>query len=273
MKKGIVKPALSLMAGIVSFAVPFMAQAALSLPADMTEVFQVEGLSAGNVLKMYDQPGSEGVIVNIPHNAKWVVRRNAQVKAGNTLWEKISWGDRQTGWVDSNALALDPESTKIARDHRACVADPAVKLKECCGYPDAGKGTFHSVPLFKVRGKAAGESLMMYVDKGSDAIAVEIPHNAVWIAKLGKRAEAGKSSWELVRWAGQNGWVNANDLEFDAAGTKEGDRKREVCGGSSAGVDSKKSDVVCLPAPVIRRLQEAGALDADTINKLKSQAK
>ena len=41
----------------------------------------------------------------------------------------------------------------------------------------------------------------------------------------------------------------------------------------SVGVEFKKSEVVCLPAPVIRRLQEAGALDAATIDKLKSQAK
>lgn len=273
MKKGMtIKPVLALAAGILLFAAPMISQAAaLAMPADSKLVYRVQGMTPGNVLKMYQEPG-EGIIVNIPHNATWIVRRNAQKTVDKVVWEKVSWDD-QTGWVASDALAFDPEATDVAKSRRECMADPKVQDKECCGYPEAAKGgVFRSVPIYAVDQLTAGESLMMYVDKGTDAIAVEIPHNATWVAKLGQRAEAGKFAMERVRWAGQNGWVNAANLKFDADTTKEGDRKRQKCGGMTAGeADFRKSDVVCLPAPVIRRLQESGALDAETINKLQSQ--
>ena len=272
MKNYMKKPAMVL-AGLVMLATPLALHAALPMPADMTSVYQVKGLTPGNVLKMYKEPGGKGVIVNLPHNARWIVRRNDQQVVGKTTWEKISWGDDQTGWVKSDALVLDPEATAIARARRACMADPKVKDKECCGYPNSGKGKFHSVPIYQVKGLSAGHSLMMYSEHNGDAIAVEIPHNATWIAKLGQRAEGGKVNFELVRWSGQNGWVDDAFLSYDEKSTKEGDRKRQKCGGVSVGVEFKKSEVVCLPAPVIRRLQEAGALDAATIDKLKSQAK
>ena len=272
MKKGMtIKPVLALAAGILLFAAPMISQAALEMPADSKLVYRVQGMTPGNVLKMYQEPG-KGVIVNIPHNATWIVRRNAQKTVDKVVWERVSWDD-QTGWVASDALAFDPEATDVAKARRECMADPKVQDKECCGYPEAAKGgVFRSVPIYAVEQLTAGESLMMYIDKGTDAIAVEIPHNATWVAKLGQRAEAGKFAMERVRWAGQNGWVNAANLKFDADTTKEGDRKRQKCGGMTSGeVDFRKSDVVCLPAPVIRRLQESGALDAETINKLQAQ--
>lgn len=266
------KPLLALTAGILLFTAPMMAQSALPMPADSKLIYRVQGLNAGNVLKLYKEPG-KGIIVNIPHNATWIVRRNAQKTVDNVVWERVSW-DNQTGWVMSDALNFDKEATEIAAARRACMADPKVVDKECCGYPESAKGgTFRSVPIYSVRQLVPGESLMMYVEKGSDAIAVEIPHNATWVAKLGKRAEAGKFAMENVRWAGQNGWVNAANLKFDPDTTKEGDRKRQKCGNMTASgeVDFQKSDVVCLPAPVIRRLQESGALDAATLNQLKQQ--
>lgn len=272
MKKGMtIKPALALVAGVLLFAAPLMSQAALSMPADSKLIYRVQGLNAGNVLKMYKEPGKD-IIVNIPHNATWIVRRNAQQTVDNVVWEKISWDD-QTGWVPSDSLVHDPEATEVVNARRACMADPKVVDKECCGYPEAAKGgTFRSVPIYGVQELVAGESLMMYVDKGTDAIAVELPHNASWVVQLGQRAEAGKFAMERVRWAGQNGWVDASKLKFDPDATKEGDRKRQKCGGMASGeVDFRKSDVVCLPAPVIRRLQESGALDAETINKLMAQ--
>jgi hypothetical protein len=272
MKKGMtIKPALALAAGILLFAAPMMVQAALSMPADSKLIYRVQGLNAGNVLKMYKEPG-KGIIVNIPHNATWIVRRNAQKTVDKVVWEKVSWDD-QTGWVVSDALVYDPEATDVANARRLCMADPKVQDKECCGYPEAAKGgVFRSVPIYSVQELGAGESLMMYVDKGDDAIAVELPHNATWIAKLGQVGKAGKLALERVRWAGQNGWVNAANLKFDPDTTKEGDRKRQKCGGMTSGdVDFRQSDVVCLPAPVIRRLQESGALDAETVNKLKAQ--
>lgn len=272
MTKGMtIKPVLAFAAGILLFAAPMITQAALTLPSDSTLIYRVQNMTAGNVLKMYQEPGKE-VIVNIPHNATWIVRRNAQKTVDNAVWEKISWDD-QTGWVLSDALAFDQEATNVANARRQCMADPKVEDKECCGYPETAKGAvFHSVPIFEVEKLVAGESLMMYVDKGSEAIAVEIPHNATWVAKLGQRAEAGKFAMEYVRWAGQNGWVDAAKLKLDPATTKEGDRKRQKCGGMVEGdASAQKSEIVCLPAPVIRRLQESGVLDAETINKLKAQ--
>lgn len=272
MKKGVLKKtALPLLGGFMLLATPLLGMAELSMPADMSLIYRVQGLDAGNVLKMYKEPGKE-VLVNIPHNATWIARRNAQMTVGDKVWEKVTW-DEHTGWVLSNSLEEDPKATEAANTRRQCLADPAVQDKECCGYPEAAKGgLFKSIPVYAVKGLSAGESLMMYVDHGDNAIAVEIPHSGTSIVKLGQRAEAGAFAMERVRWAGQNGWVDDAKMEYDEAKTKAGDAKRQKCGGVSGGVDFRSSEVVCLPAPVIRRLQESGALDAATVEKLLQQA-
>lgn len=272
MKKGVLKNVTTLpLLTCLLLTMPLVSMAALPMPADTALVYRVKGLDAGNVLKMYQEPG-KGVIVNIPHNATWIARRNAQMTIGDTVWEKVSWDD-QTGWVLSDALEEDPQATELANARRQCLADPAVTDKVCCGYPEAAKGgIFKSIPVYAVQGLVAGESLIMYVDHGEDAIAVEIPHNGTNIVKLGQRAEAGAFAMERVRWAGQNGWVDASKLAYDEAKTKSGDAIRQTCGGIAGGVDFKESEVVCLPAPVIRRLQESGVLDAETVQKLLEQA-
>ncbi|MEZ5448583.1 MAG: hypothetical protein R3E89_06105 [Thiolinea sp.] len=115
---------------------------------------------------------------------------------------------------------------------------------------------FRSVPIYSVTGLKPGQSLMMYVEKGEQsAIAVEIPHNATWVTKMGKVAKGGNVAFELVRWAGQNGWVNAAYLKEDPVKTKEGDEKRRRCSGGKELLPAAASDVVCLPAAVIRRLR------------------
>lgn len=272
MKEGILRLGIwPLLLGVVSLTLSSLAIAALPMPANTSLVYRVDGLDAGNVLKMYKEPGQE-VVVNIPHNATWISRRNAQLTLGDKVWEKVSW-DNQTGWVLSDSLAEDPNASAIARARHQCLADPAVQDKMCCGYPEAAKGgKFRSVPVYEVTGLQAGESLMMYVDHGDNAIAVELPHSASNVVKMGQRAEAGTFAMERVRWAGQNGWVNAVHLQYDVAATKENDMKRQRCGGVSEGVvDFRSSEVVCLPAPVIRRLQESGALDADVLKQLMEQ--
>ncbi len=268
MKQRVLKQtALPLLAGIMLLAVPLFGMAALSMPADSSLVYRVQGLDAGSVLKMYKEPGKE-VVVNIPHNATWIVRRNAQMTEGDKVWEKVSW-DEQTGWVLSDSLTEDPDATELLAARRQCLADPKTADKLCCGYPEAAKGgLFKSIPVYEVQGLDAGQSLMMYVDHGDNAIAVEIPHSGTNIVKLGQRAEAGAFAMERVRWAGQNGWVDNAKLAYDEATTKAGDAKRQRCGGVSGGVDFRASEVVCLPAPVIRRLQESGALDAETVKLL-----
>lgn len=269
-KSVVKKMALPLLGGLLLLSVPLLSMAVLPMPADSSLIYRVQGLGAGSVLKMYKEPGKE-VIVNIPHNATWIARRNAQMTIGDKVWEKVSWDD-QTGWVLSDALAEDPEATQAANARRQCLVNPAVADKECCGYPESAKGgVFKSIPVYAVRDLSAGESLMMYVDHGDKAIAVEIPHNGTNIVKLGQRAEAGTFAMERVRWAGQNGWIDAAKLSYDEAKTQANDAKRQKCGGVSGGVDFKQSEVVCLPAPVIRRLQESGALDAETVKKLLEQ--
>lgn len=272
MKQRVLKQtALPLLAGIMLLAVPLFGMAALSMPADSALVYRVQGLDAGSVLKMYKEPGKE-VVVNIPHNATWIVRRNAQMTEGDKVWEKVSW-DEQTGWVLSDSLTEDPDATELLAARRQCLADPKTVDKLCCGYPEAAKGgLFKSIPVYKVQGLDAGQSLMMYVDHGDNAIAVEIPHSGTNIVKLGQRAEAGAFAMERVRWAGQNGWVDNAKLTYDEETTKAGDAKRQRCGGVSGGVDFRASEVVCLPAPVIRRLQESGALDAETVKMLLEKA-
>ena len=272
MREGIVKKMALTLVSSVAMCLPLFASAALTMPADTSLVYRVKGLDAGSVLKLYKEPGQQ-VIVNIPHNATWIARRNAQMTVGSTVWEKITWDD-QTGWVISDALEEDTQATDTANERRQCLADPAVQDKECCGYPEAAKGGhFQSIPVYTVSGLTAGESLMMYVDHGDNAIAVELPHNARSIVKLGQRAEAGQFAMERVRWAGQNGWVDADKLTYDDSTTKAGDAKRQKCGGVSDGVAFKESDVVCLPAPIIKRLQESGALDAETVAQLMAQSK
>lgn len=262
----------TLLAAAIMTGVPLSAATAapLTLPSDSSEIYQVSGLTPGKVLRLYSEPG-RGIIVNIPHNGRWVVRRNAQVLVGDVLWEKVSWDD-QTGWVVSSRLKFDPEATEIARTRRECMKNPAVKDKMCCGYPEAAKGApFRSVPIYSVQGLKAGQSLMMYVESGETAIAVEIPHNATWVTKLGKIAQVGSDEWANVRWAGQNGWVNASYLRLDPEQTRIGDEKRRRCSNGPL-LAPAKPELVCLPASVVRRLQQSNALPADLLKRLAVEA-
>ncbi len=246
--------------------------APLPLPADSSKIYQVNGLKPGNVLKMYAKPG-RNIMINLPHNATWIVRRGKQQAANGVVWEKVSW-DNQTGWVDSNRLRYDAESTRIAAARRACMNDPKVVEKMCCGYPETAKGVpFRSVPIYSVRGLKPGQSLIMYMEQGNSAVATEIPHNATWVTKLGKVAKGGNMAFENVRWAGKNGWVNSAYLRLDPKKTKEGDDKRRLCSGGRELLPAANPEVVCLPASVIRRLRESGMLSSAVIDQLASQPK
>ncbi|MEZ5535518.1 MAG: hypothetical protein R3F02_07810 [Thiolinea sp.] len=267
--KGIVKT----LVGLYLSTIMLSAQAApLTLPADSSKIYQTKGLTPGNVLKMYAAPG-RNIMVNLPHNATWIVRRGAQQTVNGVVWEKVSW-DNQTGWVESNKLRYDAESTRIAAARRACMNDPKVVEKMCCGYPETAKGVpFRSVPIYSVRGLKPGQSLIMYMEQGTSAVAIEIPHNATWVTKLGKIAKADNVAFENVRWAGKNGWVNSAYLTLDPKKTKEGDDKRRICSGGRPLLPAADPDVVCLPASVIRRLRESGALSSAVIDQLAAQPK
>ncbi|MGB0849331.1 MAG: hypothetical protein ACPGSM_21530 [Thiolinea sp.] len=261
-----------MLAGLLFSAAGSVSAAPLTLPADSSKIYQTKNLKPGNVLKMYANPGSD-IMVNLPHNATWIVRRGAQVAANGVVWEKVSW-DNQTGWVDSNRLRFDAKSTQIAAARRACMNNPATVDKMCCGYPESAKGVpFRSVPIFSVRGLKPGQSLMMYMEQGSSAVAIEIPHNATWVTKLGKIAKGDGVAFEKVRWSGKNGWVNTAYLTLDPKKTKEGDAKRRRCSGGRALLPAANPEVVCLPASVIRRLRESGALSNAIIDQLAKQPK
>jgi len=274
-KSTLIKTILSLslaMAALTVHATP------LTLPADSSKIYQTKNLKPGIVLKMYGKPGKD-IMVNLPHNATWIVRRGAQEAVNGVMWEKVSW-DNQTGWVDSSKLRFDGASTRIAAARRACINDPKVVEKMCCGYPETAKGVpFRSVPVYSVRSLKPGQSLIMYMEQGSSAVAIEIPHNATWVTKLGKVAKGDGVAFENVRWAGKNGWVNAAYLRQDAEKTKEGDNKRRVCSGKDSSgkpvelLPALESSVVCLPASVIRRLREAGALSGAVIDQLAKEPK
>lgn len=268
MNKRLIKATVpAILTGLLLSVAANLSAAPLTLPADSSKIYQTQNLKPGIVLKMYAKPGSD-VMVNLPHNATWIVRRGAQTAANGVVWEKVSW-DNQTGWVDSNRLRLDAQSTRIAAARRSCMANPKTVDKMCCGYPESAKGTpFRSVPVFSVRSLKPGQSLMMYMEQGSSAIAVEIPHNATWVTKLGQIARGDGVAFEKVRWAGKNGWVNTAYLGQDPKKTQEGDRKRQQCGGGRKLLPAATPELVCLPPAVIRRLRESGALSGAIIDQL-----
>ncbi len=268
MKQRLIKTtAAAILAGMSAVAISSASAAPLTLPADSSKIYQTQGLTPGNVLKMYANPGAD-VMVNLPHNATWIVRRGAQVAAKGTTWEKVSW-DKQTGWVDTNRLRFDPQSTRIAASRRACMNNPKTVDKLCCGYPESAKGIpFRSVPVFSVRALKPGQSLMMYMEQGTSAVAIEIPHNATWVTKLGQIAKGDGIAFEKVRWAGKNGWVNTAHLRQDPQKTQEGDAKRQRCGGGGPLLPAATPQMVCLPPAVIKRLRESGALSGAILDQL-----
>lgn len=268
MNKRLIKATIPVMlAGMLCFATASVSAAPLTLPADSSKMYQTKNLKPGMVLKMYSNPGSD-VMVNLPHNATWIVRRGAQVAAKGVMWEKVSW-DNQTGWVDSNRLRFDAQSTRVAASRRACMNNPKTVDKMCCGYPETAKGVpFRSVPVFSVRSLKPGQSLMMYMEQGSSAVAIEIPHNATWVTKLGQIAKGDGVAFEKVRWAGKNGWVNTAYLREDPKKTKEGDDKRRRCSGGRELLPAATPQMVCLPPAVIRRLRESGALSGAILDQL-----
>ena len=196
-------------------------------------IYKVKRVGQGSSLNLRAFPGSKSrVKVAIPHNASWVVKRNRTKKVGRSVWNKVIW-NKEEGWVNSHFLSFDPAATRIADERKQCLTNPAEKNKICCGYPkNERRRPFKHVDVLKVKGIAVGSTLPMRTQPGrwKGKVVVAIPHNATWIARLGRiKTLPNGQKWEYVRWNGQNGWVNKRYTAFDRATTQLGDKKRKMC--------------------------------------------
>ena len=91
---------------------------------------RVQGMDAGNVLKLYKEPGKE-VLVNIPHNATWIARRNAQLSVDNKVWEKVSpegHAEEVLGFLNGSAPPKIGMPAKT-RPVKKVIAKKAVSIK------------------------------------------------------------------------------------------------------------------------------------------------
>jgi len=197
------------------------------------DIFKVKRIGQGNSLALRAYPGKTSKVkVSIPHNASWIIKRDRNKKVGKVLWSKVVWND-QTGWVPANNLSFDPASTKMAKQRKQCLTDPAVKNKICCGYPASERNrVFKHVDIMAVQGVPQGKTLPLrsIPGKWKGKVIVAIPHNATWIARLDdKRTLPNGETWLYVRWNGQNGWVNQANVRFDRDTTIIGDKKRKMC--------------------------------------------
>ncbi len=204
-----------------------------SSSASANDIYKVTRVGQGNSLNLRAYPSSTSRIkVAIPHNASWVVKRNSSKKVGRSVWNKVVW-NKEEGWVNSNFLSFDPASTRIAKQRQQCLRNPQGRNKLCCGYPvSERKRPFKHVDILSVRGIATGKTLPLRTQPGQwkGRVAVAIPHNATWVARLGKVKKLSNGQvWEYVRWNGQNGWVNKSHAAFDKGVTQLGDRKRKMC--------------------------------------------
>ncbi len=197
------------------------------------DIYKVTRVGQGNSLNLRAYPSAKSTIkVAVPHNASWVVKRNSSKKVGGSVWNKVVW-NKQEGWVNSKFLSFDPASTKIAQQRRQCLSNPAVKLKQCCGYPANERNRpFKHIDILSVKGIAVGKTVSLRSQAGQwkGKVVVAIPHNATWVARLGKTRKLSNGQvWEYVRWNGQNGWLNKANVVFDQAVTQLGDKKRKMC--------------------------------------------
>ncbi|MGV6810476.1 MAG: hypothetical protein ACWA5U_11450 [bacterium] len=191
------------------------------------QVYRVIGVPAGQTLSIRSTPSDQGgVVVKVPHNASWFVLRGAPVNG----WQQVSWNN-QNGWVKAANLESDKAATKVKAERDACLKDPSVSNKICCGFPPGAQSAiFKSVKVYSVTGVAKGDTLKMQLRPDTNSnVVIAIPHNATWITKANKKVQKGNITWEKVRWNGSVGWVQSSQITFDPEMTNVGDMKREMC--------------------------------------------
>lgn len=203
--------------------------------ADGGEIFRVANVGQKGVLNLRATPSAKAkVLLELPHNARWIVKRQSSKTRGRSRvrgWQKVHW-NKHEGWVDASYLTFDPEATKIKQVRMSCLQNNP-KLPICCGYPQQkSTGKLYPIKVHSVQRVDSGQSLNMRQQAGRNAeVIATIPYDAVGIVKLpSKGVKNGTSTWEKVRWNGQNGWVNSYYLNFDPELSKSREHLREVCG-------------------------------------------
>ncbi|MCK5810745.1 MAG: hypothetical protein KAH00_06620 [Cocleimonas sp.] len=204
------------------------------ISAEEGEIFRVANVGQKGVLNLRATPSATAkVMLELPRNARWIVKRDNRRSHGRARsgWQKIHWNNHE-GWVDASYLALDPEATKIKLLRMSCLQSNP-KIPACCGYPEQKfTGKLYPIKVHSVQKVDNGQSLNMRQKAGRNAkVVATIPHDAVGIVKFPQqRVKNGASTWEKVRWNGQNGWVNSYYLNFDPELSKSREHLREICG-------------------------------------------
>lgn len=212
---------------LVSFALQNIAYA--------NDIFKVRNIEQGSSLKLKQFPSrSSKTLVAIPHDASWILRRDKKRKVvDRVVWRKVQWNNA-LGWVSAYYLEKDPKASVQAAKRQACLNDRNIKEKICCGYTKAARQqAYKHVPILAVKNIPIGESLVLYAKPSVFAKKlVAIPHNATWIADLGKtQKQADGTRWSHVRWTGKIGWVKSGFIKPDPQTTHIGDLKRKLCTG------------------------------------------
>lgn len=208
-------PLLTGLAGVIFMMSSFYGSYA-NASTNQGQVFQVTNIISTNVLNVRQQPNTRSsVILQIPANSKWIVKRTSERK-GN--WQKVLWGVKE-GWVYNRYLGSDAKATQVLAKHRQCIkSNPGNSM--CCGYTgNSSKSRNHSlIRAFKVVRVARGQSLNVRASGSANAKRItNIPHNATGIIKFpGQQVRRGHAVWQKVRWNGRDGWVNASFLKYDS---------------------------------------------------------
>lgn len=205
-----------------------------NVSADGGDIFRVTNVGQKGVLNLRATPSATAkVLLELPRNARWIVKRDDKQSRGRARvrgWQKIHWNNHE-GWVNASYLAFDPEATKVKQVRMSCLEN-SPKLPACCGYPTQKfTGKLYPIKVHNVQKVDNGQSLNMREQAGRNAeVVATIPHDAVGIVKFPKqRVKNGTSTWEKVRWNGQNGWVNSYYLNFDPELSKSREHLREIC--------------------------------------------
>jgi hypothetical protein len=203
------------------------------------DVYKVSHVGQGNSLKLHAYPARHSrVVVAIPHNASWVVKREkrAQRKVAGELWHKVRWNSHE-GWVQDKYLSKDILSTRKAKEHlnvrQQCLANNAIKDKSCCGYVKAkSSAIIKRIDMYAVKGVAKGSSVPLRSTPGKwkGSVLVAVPHSAKWIVALpNAKVMPNGNTWQKVRWGSKTGWINKKYIQFDNSATLQGEKRRKQC--------------------------------------------
>ncbi len=195
-------------------------------------LYKIKNVAQGSSVKLKKYPSkSSKTVVALPHDATWIVRRDKGRKViKKVVWRKVQWNKHQ-GWISAYYLAIDPQASLQAARRKACLKNKKIKKKVCCGYSIADRRRpYKHIPIFAVKGVPVGKSVILQSNPWGGKKLVAIPHDATWIADLGKRKKRLDGTiWAHVRWSGKTGWLNMAKLKADPKTTLIGDQKRKLC--------------------------------------------